>query len=194
MSKFILTLALAFVAIVAQAQMKPVKLNKGNLEFSTAVGLISTFSADKATTIVPPVSLRLDYYLSSNFSLGAYGAFSSSNSGQILRPNGDINTYKNNFYVLGLRGNAVSKDLNHFRIYGGFMLGYSMPDVTRTEIIAEPKDGVDVISPRFSSEPRNQFTYSGFIGAKRYFSPKMAGFAELGYGVSLFNLGLTVKL
>ena len=194
MSKFILTLVLAFVAVVAQAQMKPVKLAKGDLEFSTAIGLVPTFSADNAKTVVPPLSVRFDYYLSSNFSLGAYGAFSSTTSDRIDRPNGTINYYENDFYLVGLRANAISNDLNHRRIYGGLLLGYSMPDVTRTDIIEEPKDGVTTISPSFSREPRNQFIYSGFVGAKRYFSPRMAGFAELGYGVSLLNVGLTIKL
>lgn len=195
MSRFILTLALiASVAIAAQAQMKPVKLNAGDLEFSTGIGLVPTFAADKAQTVVPPISLRLDYYLSSNISIGGYAAFSSTTS-QINRPNGTIDAYENDFYVAGIRSSANSNDLNHWRIYGGLMLGYTMPNVTKTSTIAEPKDGNNEASgPSFSREPRNQFIYSGYIGARRYFSPKMAGFAELGYGVSLFNIGLTIKL
>ena len=193
MSRFFFTLALIAAAFTTQAQLKPVKLAKGDLEFSAGVGLISSFVAEGGRTIVPPVNLRLDYYLSDNFTLGAFGGFSSTSSGRITRPNGTIDAYENDFYIFGIRATGVSNNLNNWHIYGGLQLAYSTPTVTHTQITPEPKDG-DVLSPRYSNGAQNQLLYSGFVGARRYFSPTMAGFAELGYGVSILNVGLTVKL
>ena len=43
MSRFFFTLALIAAAFTTQAQLKPIKLTKGDLEFSAGVGVISSF-------------------------------------------------------------------------------------------------------------------------------------------------------
>ena len=37
------------------------------------------------------------------------------------------------------------------------------------------------------------FTYSCFIGARYYLNDKIAAFAELGYGIAAFELGVAIK-
>jgi hypothetical protein len=36
--------------------------------------------------------------------------------------------------------------------------------------------------------------FSGFLGARYYFSDKVGGYAELGYGLTTLQIGLAVKL
>ena len=36
--------------------------------------------------------------------------------------------------------------------------------------------------------------YSWFVGARYYFTDKLAGMAELGYGITYLNLGVSLKL
>ena len=36
--------------------------------------------------------------------------------------------------------------------------------------------------------------YAGFIGARYYFTPKLAAMAELGYGIAILNIGVSFKL
>jgi hypothetical protein len=38
------------------------------------------------------------------------------------------------------------------------------------------------------------FTYNVFVGGRYYFTDNIGAFAELGYGISILNLGLCVKL
>jgi hypothetical protein len=49
----------------------------------------------------------------------------------------------------------------------------------------------DILS--VSAASAGGFTYSTFIGAKYYFTPKLAAFAEIGYGIAAIELGLSLK-
>jgi len=44
------------------------------------------------------------------------------------------------------------------------------------------------------SEVNGGLVYAGFIGARYYFTPKFAAKAELGYGIALINIGVSIKL
>ena len=96
--------------------------------------------------------------------------------------------------TLGIRGAIHALRAERFDVYGGFMLGYNMPNTEVTQV-AQPK-GVtpNGLRPSFSREATNQMIYSGFIGASYLPGRNIGVFGEIGYGISLFNAGLHWKL
>ncbi len=163
---------------------------KGDIEFAAGMGIFPTFAKDDATIVVPPVSARLNIRVVPNFSLGAYAAFSSSEAHQVGLPGNAIRDVDNEFYLFGLRAAAHTNRMDNWDIYGGAMLGYNVPKVDNT--ITKEKSDID--GPAFSRPAENEFTYSAFVGATYYPVKNLGLFAEVGYGISIFNLGVSVKL
>jgi len=88
------------------------------------------------------------------------------------------------YFLLGARA-AYHLKLESPKIdpYGGLMLGYNIVSVK------EP----DNYPVGYSS--KSSYMMYGFYGGARYFfNPKMAVYAELGYGFGYFNLGISYKL
>jgi hypothetical protein len=162
---------------------------KGDIELAAGMGLFPTFAKDGATLLVPPVSARLSIRLASNFSLGAYAAYSSSEAHRLL-PGEAVRNISNEFYILGLRAAAHTNQMDNWDIYGGAMLGYNIPRIS-DDIVKEKSD---VDGPTYSRPAENKLTYSAFVGASYYPVKNIGLFAEVGYGISIFNMGLTVKL
>jgi hypothetical protein len=164
---------------------------KGDVEFASGIGLLSTFAKDDAQMMMPPLSARLGLRLASNFSLSGYAAYSAYKAKNIALPNGSFKDVESEMFIAGLRAAVHANRMENWDIYGGAMLGYNMPTVRQT-ISDEKTAGGD--GPTFSRPAENKMTYSAFVGAS-YFPIKNLGmFAELGYGISLFNMGIQWKL
>ncbi len=70
--------------------------------------------------------------------------------------------------------------------YGGIMLGYN---------IVSFKEPSDWSSTYGSYSGGDSYLMYGFYGGARYFfNPRMAVYAELGYGFGVLNLGISYKL
>ncbi|MCB0568769.1 MAG: outer membrane beta-barrel protein [Phaeodactylibacter sp.] len=179
-------LVFCFSSVISQTTFK-----KGDIELATGIGIFSTFAKDNPNTIVPPVSARIGVRLASNFSLGGYAAYSSSQSNQIALPDGNFKDVDNEFLILGLRAAAHANRMENWDIYGGAMLGYNIPKVQQT--VTDSKSVGDD-APTFSSPAQNKFTYSAFVGGSYYPIKNLGVFAEVGYGISIFNMGVSLKL
>lgn len=168
---------------------------KGDIEISAGVGIIPTFFADQSKTIIPPLSAKIGYRVTNNLSLAAYAAYSSSETDQISLPDGSVTHYENDYLILGLRGAAHTNRLDNWDIYGGFLFGYNMPQVTENRTFTTSGD-VEPVSdqPSFTRPAEHTFTYSGFVGASYFFGKNMGAYAEIGYGISLLNVGLNFKI
>ncbi|MCB0582553.1 MAG: outer membrane beta-barrel protein [Phaeodactylibacter sp.] len=183
----ILSALLAFACSGLNAQTT---FKKGDVELAAGIGVFPTFAKDDATTVVPPVSARLDVRLAPNFSLGAYAAFSSSEARRVGLTEGTIRDISNKFTLIGLRAAAHANRMDNWDIYGGAMLGYNIPRVS--DSITKEKSEIE--GPTFSRPAQNEFTYSAFVGASYYPVKNIGLFAEVGYGISIFNLGVSAKL
>lgn len=188
MKKFVILTA-AFVFSLSSLSAQTI-FKTGDVELATGIGLFSTFAKDESTTIVPPVSARLGIRLAPNFSLGAYVAYSSSEAHQVGLPGDAIRDVSNESYLFGLRAAAHTIRMDNWDIYGGAMLGYNVPKIDNT--ITKEKSEIE--GPTFSRPAENTFTYSAFVGATYYPVRNIGLFAEVGYGISIFNMGLSVKL
>ncbi len=193
MNKILCSLVLVIVSLsTIQAQFT--KIEKGDVDMAAGIGLVPTFAADKGKAIVPPLSFRIDYRISRQFSLGAYAAFSSTESSIITQPNGSVERFETDYTIAGIRGAVHGNPRDNWDVYGGFLIGYNMPSVKHF-IITPASDVKDLEeAPSFTRPAQNRLTYSGFVGAAYYFKKNLSVFAELGYGISLLNAGLQIKL
>jgi hypothetical protein len=64
-------------------------------------------------------------------------------------------------------------------------------DKNTNETIVREIDGPTPYDP---NQPKGRFNYSGFVGTTYYFAKGVGIFAEAGYGVSLLNTGVTIRL
>ena len=86
--------------------------------------------------------------------------------------------------IVGARGSFHYPVIDNLDTYVGLLLGYNI----RLSTAIGEADLYD------STPDRGSIAYSGYVGARYYFSDKFSGFAELGYGIAYLTLGLGVKL
>lgn len=97
-------------------------------------------------------------------------------------------TQKANYTIIGARSAYHYGGLNNdkFDLYGGLMLSYN------------------IVNYSYEDNDPGNFTYgvaaassglglTGFVGGRYYFSDNLGVFAELGYGISTLNLGISYK-
>ena len=167
MKKSIFILLAIFVAAAAQAQ----PFQKGTTTANVGVGLGTALGGlGKARPAVGGPGI---------ISLGGY----VGNTG--YKYSSGNYTYKWNYIVVGARGayhyNGFTTVPN-LDVYGGAMLGYN--------IVKYSSDGDDMA---MVNNYGSGMGLSGFLGSRWFFSDKIGAYAELGYGVSVLNVGLTFK-
>lgn len=197
MTRFAVIFSLVFLFIATSATAQKTEIKKGHTLFDLGVGLVPTYFGDNANINVLPVTARVSYQLADKFSLGAFASYSSATSQPIVNGDGSTDVFDNTTYMFGTRAAINSNRSKNWNIYGGVMLGYSIPvvDVTSTVAGENPKSGSDdVLTPRFYSEAQNKFIYSGFVGANYFINNQFALFGEVSYGVSLVTVGATYRI
>lgn len=179
---------LSFVTLNAQDY----KIRTGDIQASIGVGLVPTYTADATTTIVPPLSVSVEAFLGKNFSLGAYGAVSKY-TGSTTYLNAAVTEYvENTTIMLGVRPTVQSNDMDGWRVYGGFVAGVSLPSINKTVTVEKTETNAED-APSFSRPVANNLLFSGFVGARRILDANTTIFGELGFGISLVNVGVSYK-
>lgn len=148
---------------------------KGDKLLNLGVGLGSQFLAAGASG-TPPVGLSFEVGVSDKLSIGVQGSY----AGAKFNP-GFGSEWKYSYIIAAARG-AYHFDFGVEKLdpYAGAMLGYNIASVKA--------DGNEVAGAKAGGA-----IYGGFFGSRYYFSPKIAAFGELGYGVSWLTLGLALK-
>jgi len=186
---------LTTITITAQNQV----FKKGNFNAAVGIGVVPTYFADNAKVNVIPVAAKLGYNFTDNFSMNLYTGFSSSTSKMIEDFEGNSRQYENDYLIIGLRPELHTARGDKFDIYGGFMMGYNKAFINEM-VYADGDVENPIDAPISGPTTRNPnaktggFLFSGFVGATYLVNPKLGIFGELGYGVSLVQLGATFKL
>ncbi len=135
---------------------------------------------------IPPISASFDYGVKdelfdakSSLSVGAYASYYGSKSSY----NGGAYGWKYSNILLGGRAAVHYDFVEKLDTYGGLMLGYN---IASSSYYGE---GQHIDSGSYGG-----FIYSGFLGARYYFTESIAGFLELGYGLSALEVGVAFKL
>lgn len=175
---------------------------KGQVNLNLGIGVGNTLVGNGYTKITPPISMSGEYGITDDISFGGYLGFTSStyqysgwdncyNNGYgIGNSYSYIDTYKWTYTVVGLRGAyhfGRFIKVDKLDVYAGLMLGYDFAHYKYSTTSACP-DHIRYSSP----------TYGGFVpsiygGARYRFTDNFGLFGEFGYGISFFNLGITLK-
>ncbi|SRR5690554_3254997 len=176
MKKTILILLAICIAPLCYAQ----PFQKGKTAVNVGIGLGTSLGGLGESR--PAISASVDHGLweiggSGNISLGGY----LGNTGYRYTDLGY--TDKWNYVVAGVRGAyhyTGFTSVPNLDVYGGAMLGYN--------IVSYSSEGNgNSLSGNYGSG----MVLSGFLGGRWFFSERVGVYAELGYGVSVLNAGVS---
>ncbi|MCP3930246.1 MAG: outer membrane beta-barrel protein [Bacteroidetes bacterium] len=180
-----------------KSDVQPIK--SGDIQVNCGIGLVPTFFMDKATVVAPPLKFGLDYYVSPRFSLDFSAGFSSSSFDKFYHdttskcdcgPMEVSRTYAHNYYFFNLRPTIHIEAANvKWDVYGGFSMGYAISDINPNEGNMDRHEMHVGIKERQSG-----FAFSGYFGAKYCLGKNIRLLGEVGYGISLVQLGIAYKI
>jgi len=178
---FAVALLLALPSVNAQESM----FNLGDKVVNLGIGLGNTlYSGTYYSMGVPPVSLSYEQAVADQILekgvIGVMGYVGYTSYKYDYLGWG----YKYSNIILGAGGLFHYPLIDKLDTYAGILLGYNIANASEfgTSI------GWDY------SATSGGFVFSGFVGARYYFAPKFAAFAQVGYGIAYLTLGVSIKL
>jgi len=190
MKKLFITLAVIFAYVSASTAQDDV-FQKGDVVIHAGVGLGSYLGGTGYKSTLPPIIISGEYGLTDALikktgkgyvGVGGYLAY-SANKYEIGTYDNDKYGWKYSYIIVGARGAFHYQFIPKLDTYAGVMLGYN--------IASSSYYGYSGYTGTASSA--GGFAYSGFAGARYYFSDKLAVFAEVGYGIAALELGIALK-
>jgi hypothetical protein len=158
-------------------------------DLQIGIGLFPTFLKVKAKTERLPMQISADCRLTKNFSIGAAIGYSETSFRKHINAyQGDVR-WQNNFGTAGLRFAAHSRPISAWHIYGGTHLGIGMSHITILE--GNPEKARDALGLK---EKNTQLLLTGFVGTRCQLGKRTALFGEIGLGVSLATLGVSLRI
>ena len=176
MKKFVFVLAFALIGLTYNAQAQ---YEKGQIDANLGVGFGASFATGSVS--LPPVSFSLDFGINDNISLGGYVGYSSSS--EDFSGFGGNYSWKYTYIIVGARGAYHFDLVDNMDTYAGLMLGYNVATVKY--------DGPS--GNLFGTPSAGGIAYSAFFGARYHFGESFGVYGELGYGIAIFNVGVTMK-
>lgn len=188
----LLVLGLFMIGGVAGAQpnfRSGSAFSRGDVVLNLGIGLGNTVYGSGYTNKIPPISLSGEYAVTSNLfnngrggiGLGAYIGY----TGAKYRGFNNVDAGWNyNNLILGVRGALHYQFVNRLDTYLGLFLGY---DISMTNEYGSFPSGAP------SAPTVGGFEFAFYVGARYYMTQRFAIFAEIGYGLATFNLGLAYK-
>ena len=184
--KILLFLTL-FLATTQYAFAQTEQFKKGQVDIQVGVGFINTMNTllkdagtgatSKFTT--PPPVLSAEYGIIDQFSIGAF--ISQTNSEIRLSDGSLVETDKITF--IGTRGLYHLDVHPKIDAYGGITLAYGIIKATQPGVFGDPDQ----------TATNGNVYYQLTAGARYSFAKPLGVFFELGYGITVLNLGLNLK-
>lgn len=186
----LLSLVFLFITFqMADAQTEKFKpMNYPYFETSVSIGLLPTFIKDISRSEVPPIGLRVEYRINARFSAGFFGGYTQAMSTPDLLRDGKPMTFNTKFSMIGGRFAVHSTTFERWDMYGGLGIHYTHTDI-------DVMDGdIEKLKKHKRFDPcRGGIMMSAFIGTKYALNPSFSIFGEVGYGISLLNLGMSKR-
>ena len=185
-------LCMFFICTIAHSQSSPA----GSFFISSGVGIIPSYTGKTTQTDFPAVNLEIGYRISKGFSLNTYFGYTAVSSTPKVHSDGIESEVQNKTKMIGLKGQFHRNFTDKIEMYGGALVGISSFKRSETDMRTGEKvlRTIEEPSPYNPNAPTAQFLYSGVIGCKYWLNPKVGAYTELGFGISLLNLGVSVKL
>jgi hypothetical protein len=182
----IFTLSLLLALFLPFATLNAQIFDKGDMVLSFGLGLGATYYTlggyNKMS--VPPVFIAGDYCLREDLGPGnlGVGGIIAYSAYKYDFPHSDWGS-KYKVFMIGARGTYHFTDLvDKLDLYGGIVIGAKI--FTHTYYGDYP-DTYNPVGSRVLFEP--------FAGARYYFTDNFGVMAELGYGISWFKMGVSLK-
>ncbi len=184
MKKLLVTLSVVLCLSVATIAQNT--FNQGDKVINLGIGFGSTlYTGSYYTNKTPPISGAFEIGIKDNLfddkssiGIGGYLGY----TGAKWEQSGYGWKYSN--IILGARGALHYQLIDNLDTYTGLMVGYNM--VSSSAIGSGAYGGSTALGSGLRA--------SWFLGGRYYFTEKVAGLLELGYGVSYLNLGIAFKL
>ena len=183
----LLSILVLFLSQTADAQNR--RAPKRHADFNAGIGLLPTYLKDAGKMVSPPLSLSADFMLAENFSLGAFAGFSITETGLRAMRDGGTAKWRNHSSIFGLRMAAQSRPIGAWNIYGGMTAAYALSNIDVVEGQLEK-----VKQEKGLKESSGKMIFGGFIGGRHKLTPHLGLFGELGFGISLATVGLSVRI
>jgi hypothetical protein len=191
--------ALAFATANAQnATSKPQDassvVTKGNSIISLGIGFGTTlYTGGDFSTSIPPISISYEYILKDGvaggkgaWGIGGYLGYAAS-KWNYYDPNfNETYGWGYSYTVIGPRGYFHYNLAPKLDTYVGLMLG--------ANIVNSHQTGVWPYGITAESQSSSGLAWAFFIGGRYFFNQHFGVMAEFGYGVSILNLGVSLKL
>lgn len=175
--KFLCVIAIVFSCTFASGQSR---YDKGDVLLNAGIGLGYYFAGGV------PLLVSAEWVVNDVISVGPYLGYTSYsyNYGWL----GSGYKYKYTFFDLGVRASYHFSELFEIRnekvdVYGGAFLGFVISSYSG-----------DDFGGNYSDPYAGGLRLGIHAGARYYFSEKVAGYGELGYGIAPLSIGLTFKL
>lgn len=181
--KRLFSMAVAIIAVTGLFAQSGT-FSKGDKVANLSIGLGSSIYGSGYKSGIPPIGASFEYGVKdelfnekSSLGIGGYLGFTSASQ--------DIfgASFSYSSIIVGARGIVHYQLIDNIDTYGGILLGYNIASSKVTG------GGLGT-----SGASVGGLVYAGFVGARYYFTPKLAAMAELGYGIAILNLGVSFKL
>lgn len=189
MKKFLLAcVALLGLAIASpKAEAQTPTFVKGDNTLSATIGLGTSFDFSG----IPPIGIHYEHGLiddlfnnGTNVTLGV-GAETDFWSYSTKSLFGNYSQY---YGFLGVRGALHKSFVDNLDTYAGISIGLDYYKYSFGNLL-----DAQINSLAINKQSNVGLGWSTFIGCKYYFTPNWAAGAELGWGITLLNIGVTYK-
>lgn len=163
---------------------------------STGIGLFPTYYKASESTGLPPIMIKAGIDVSKKFSVGAFYGYSSTTSTPKIFSELSDSYLTNKTTVAGLRFEVRSEQFGKLQTYGGSMLGLNHAKVreynnsTKALVVRDENEP----TPFNPNEKNVKMVYSAFLGLNYHIAKRVNIYGELGYGISVANIGVTVRI
>ena len=180
MFKKVFLAVLAIVGSISIANAQEV-FHKGTTAINAGIGLGSYYNS----LSIPPLSVSLDYGVADNLingnngsiSVGGFAGYAASSFSGWTADKVTVS-----YAVLGGRGAFHYQFAPKLDTYAGLMVSYDIASASSNSSYVD------------TSVATSSINWTLFLGGRYFFTEKIGGFAELGYGFYNLNLGVTFKL
>lgn len=172
------------------------KSTPSRFTISTGIGLFPTYYKSDESKGVPPLNLRLGYDITKSFGVSTFFGYSTTKSSPDIFAENENSHINNKTMVYGLRFDVRKELSDKLNFYGGGMVNYFHADVKEYDnntkaLVVRPEGTPTPFNP---DAKKGKFTYTAFVGATVNIAKKVGLYGEIGYGISIANLGITVRI
>ena len=181
----IVAIAAVTMSVAAHAQIPT--FNKGDNLVGAGIGFGGTlYSGSGYSNKMPAISFHYEHCVVDNLwdeksSIGVGGILGYTSAKWEYSGYG----WKYSSVIIGARGSLHYAFVDKLDTYAGLMIGYN--------IVSAKETGSYRIGENTYRRSRSAACSYFFVGGRYYLTDNFAAFAELGYGIAIINLGVSIK-